>query len=85
MRKPLKAVVLLLMFLAAVFLFGCEGDKGDTGDTGPAGTSGTSIGTLSGTVTFDDFQGNPVPLSGVAVSSSPDQGSATTAADGTYS
>ncbi|MEJ2254730.1 MAG: hypothetical protein P8Y75_10265, partial [Nitrospirota bacterium] len=85
MRKPLKAVVLLLMFLAAVFLFGCEGDKGDTGDTGPAGTSGTSTGTLSGTVTFEDFQGTPVNLSGVTVSTNPDQGGATTAADGTYS
>jgi hypothetical protein len=79
MRKPLKAVVLLLMFLAAVFLFGCEGDKG------PAGKSGTSTGTLSGTVTFEDFQGTPVNLSGVTVSTSPDQGGATTAADGTYS
>jgi hypothetical protein len=79
MRKPLKAVVLLLMFLAAVFLFGCEGDKG------PAGKSGTSTGTLSGTVTFEDFQGTPVNLSGVTVSTNPDQGGATTAADGTYS
>jgi hypothetical protein len=59
------------LILPLMFL-GCEGDDG---------TSGTSVGSISGTVTND---ATGTGLDGATVSTDPDQGSTTTAADGSY-
>jgi hypothetical protein len=62
---------IFVLILPLMFL-GCEGDDG---------TSGTSVGSISGTVTND---ATGTGLAGATVSTSPDQGSTTTAADGSY-
>ncbi|NNG46197.1 MAG: carboxypeptidase regulatory-like domain-containing protein, partial [Deltaproteobacteria bacterium] len=71
MKKLLAFMGVFALILPLMFL-GCEGDDG---------TSGTSVGTISGTVTND---ATGTGLDGATVSTSPDQGSTTTAADGSY-
>jgi hypothetical protein len=71
LKKLLVFMGIFALILPVMFL-GCSGDDG---------TSGTSVGTISGTVTNS---ATDTGLDGATVSTDPDQGTATTAADGSY-
>ena len=73
MRKSLALLGIIALILPLVFL-GCG--------NGSDGSPGTSKGTISGTVTNS---ATGTGLEGATVKTSPDQGTATTAADGSYS
>jgi hypothetical protein len=63
---------------------GPQGDVGPTGPSGPSGPSGVSVGTISGTATYQPGA-TTFQASAVTVSTIPDSGvTAQTAADGSY-